>query len=178
MKDGLLHLSDHEAYRIVQRLERHSGTSTELFSDLHSLGEAGRIESRAVVESYLRDSDPELRSIALGVLTFHWHLPEHWKTCVRMIEEDKDEEVCRTAVAGLGSLQTGTRDPETLAVLLRVFTNEKEAESIRMMSYSSILRVLGHHLVDGITLRPVEPSDIRDERVAEVEEIVKGRTSD
>ena len=169
--EGLRTLSDEDAARAIERLERRQGTTIDLLDDLHAIAEAGRCEGRTAVERYLGDPDPDLRAMALSVVTFHWHLSEHWDTCARMGQEDSDADVRGTAVAGLGSLRTATKDPATLRVLIRIFDSPREDPSVRMISYASILRVLGYHIVDGLALRVPEPADVRRERIAEAKDL-------
>ena len=95
------------------------------------------------MEAFLCHPDPQLRYIALNVLTIHWGCAEHRKTCELFAQNDPDPDNRRMGVAGIGALLDGTRDALALAFLLGVFRNAREEDTVREAAYSSVLYVLG-----------------------------------
>lgn len=132
-----------DAKRLLADLRAGRVPAKELYNVLHSFGDQGLLEAKPDVETFLTHPAPELRYIALNVLTFHWMCSEHRETCKRFILHDEDSDNRRMGVAGLGALMEGTRDPETLRLLLKVFRNEAEEWDVRDAAYSSVLYVLG-----------------------------------
>ena len=115
----------------------------ELYGLLHQFGESGFIEAKSEIEKYLQHEDPQLRYIALNVLTLHWKCTRHRKTCEEFVLTDEDSENRRLGTIGLGALLEGTQDPEALDLLLQVFRDEEEEWHVRDSAYSAILYILG-----------------------------------
>ena len=130
-------------HRLLANLRTGRIPRRNLYTVLHTLGHEGFLEAKADVEKFLTHPDPELRYIALNVLTFHWMCEEHRITCERFARQEADSDNRRMGVAGLGALMEGTKNSRTLRLLLRVFRNKKEEWDVRDAAYRSILYVLG-----------------------------------
>ena len=107
------------------------------------LGEGNARSTRPIVERYLTHDDPWLRYNALSALVLDWGLEDHRTTCIRMLQEDPDEDNRGMAARCLGSLYQATHDPETLRLLLQLFFNENEDKLVRESTYDAILDVVG-----------------------------------
>lgn len=152
---------------------------TNLYDVIHKFGNEGFVEAKPEVERFLTDSDPELRYIALNVLTFHWACSDHRCTCERFALNDCDSDNRRIGVGGLGSLLKGTRDPKALALLLSIFRNEEEEWHVRDGAYASILYVHGRPLSEQPPASRMldYTKDVNWGRIREAEEIVSRATS-
>jgi hypothetical protein len=138
MKVNVLHLR----YQLA-KLRSGSIPEDAIYSVLHQFGESSFFEAKRDIEKYLRHDDPQLRYIALNVLTLHWKCSTHRETCVQFVLNDDDSENRRLGTSGLAALLEGTRDAEALRVLLQVFHNESEEWHVRDSAYSAILYILG-----------------------------------
>ena len=119
-----------------------------LYAAIHSLGHGPAGDAKPYVERFLHHADPQLRYIALNVLTIHWKCHEHRRTCERFAQEDPDSDNRRIGVSGLAALLESTRDASALRFLLDIFQNDAEEHHIRDAAYSSILYVLGAPVKD------------------------------
>jgi HEAT repeats len=148
----------------------------ELYTVIHRFGNEGLIEAKPDVERFLNHPNPEIRYIALNVLTFHWMCREHRSTCETFALNDPDSDNRRMGAAGLGALLEGTRDPKALQMLIRIFRDEKEEWDVRDAAYRSILYVLGRPASEQppATKQLDYERDVNWERIREAEEIVKG----
>jgi hypothetical protein len=149
---------------------RFQGNRYEL---LHLFGNAGFIEARPTMESFLDDPDPQLRYIALNVLVLHWGIPEYHETSLRMARADPDADVRRLAASCVGTLYKATRSPDALRLLLDVISNEDENGYVRDAAYSAILDILGVPRADLPSAdRLIWPADIDWSRVRAAQAIV------
>ena len=150
-----------------------------VYALIHDFGEAACMEAKPDVEALLTHPDPELRYIALNVLTLHWMCSEHRRTCEEFALEDADSENRGMGVAGLGALLRGTRDPEALALLLRIFRNEGEEWLVRDSAYCSILYVLGRPASEQppATRRLDHTRDVDWDRIREAEDLLRSSDS-
>jgi len=152
----------------------------ELYHAIHTFGEEGFDEARVDVEGFLSHPRPELRNIALSVLVLHWGSQDHRGTAERFALSDPDGDNRRMGVACLGSLSRGTRDPQVLRVLLKIFRDEKEEWHVRDESYCAILDVLGAPKSEQPPLgRELDyDKDVNLRRMAEAEAIVAARSEE
>ena len=95
-----------------------------------------------MVEGFLTHPDPQLRSIALEVLTRHWRLKEHWNTARNFLERDPDKECRINGASALAILKRNTQDRPTLSVLARVVRNEQETRLVREAAYAAMRSVI------------------------------------
>lgn len=149
----------------------------EIYAAIHALGHHGAInESKRTVEAFLRHDDPQLRNIALNVLTIHWHCLEHRGTCERFAKNDPDPDNRRMGISGIGALLEGTRDRAVLKLLLEFFHNDAEENHIRHAAYCSILYVLGAPIKEQpLRVRNFDlEKDINWERIAEAQKLAIG----
>lgn len=100
------------------------------------------LEARPEVERFLSSTDPELRMVALKVLTRYWQLPEHWSTALHFLQQDPDTECCMQGANALGSLKANTGDPLTLNVLAQVVSNEQEEALVRQATYAAMRNII------------------------------------
>ncbi len=145
-------MSRDELQRQLQKLEAGTLTESEAYSTLHELGRAHLVEARPVVERYLHNDDPELRKIALEVLTRHWRLQDHWQTARQFLEHDPDIECRMMGAAALDVLKRNTRDRATLEVLARVVRDERERPLVREAAYAAMQAVLHYEPKQQLTM--------------------------
>jgi len=98
-----------------------------------------RANETTPVAEYLTNPDPELRFIALSVLTLHWRRPEYRIAAERMLS-DPDADVRRMAADTLGVLAQNTRDPRVLSLLLSRIDDSAEEWHVRDTACSPFLR--------------------------------------
>jgi hypothetical protein len=115
----------------------------ELYHAIHELGRAEFLEARPEVERLLSSEDPELRYVALEVVTRHWRLAEHWNTAKRFLELDADTDCRMIGASALETLKRNTQDRRTLEVLARVVRNNQEKQIVREAAYAAMLGILG-----------------------------------
>lgn len=168
-----------ELYSLLADLEAGVIENTGLYTVIHKFGNEGFIEAKPVVEKFLTNLDPDLRYIALNVLTFHWACSDHRCTCENFAINDCDGDNRRMGVAGLGSLLKGTRDPQALALLLRIFRNDKEECQVRDSAYHAILYILGRPLSEQPPASRMldYTKDVNWDRIRDAEEIASRATS-
>ncbi len=164
-----------ECHRLLARLRAGAISSDQVYSLLHSFGEAGFLEAKPDVEGYLKHEDSELRYVALNVLALHWKCCEHRKTCEEFILTDSESENRGLGTCGLGALLEGTRDPNALMLLLQVFFDEGEEWHVRDSAYSAILYVLGRPVTEqpSATRKLDYMKDVNWEHIRVAKEIVE-----
>src|SRR5437773_1936946 len=118
---------------------RFTGNKYEL---LHTFGNSAFLEARSTVESFLNDSDPQLRYISLNVLVLHWSLQEYRETSLRMLETDPDSDVRRLAATCVGTLFAESKSPEALRALLAIISADEEWD-VRDAAYVALLETIG-----------------------------------
>jgi hypothetical protein len=153
------------------RSGRYEGDQYEL---LHRFGNEGFVEALPTVETFLAHPDPELRSIALNVLVFHWGVEGYAKTCLEMAECDPDPDVRRLAASCVGGQFRKTRHADALRVLLRLIADDEQRWDVRDSSYSAILEILGVPLTElpAASRKLNWPADIDWPKVREAQAIV------
>ncbi len=135
-------MSRDELERRLADLRRGALPPSETYHTIHQFGRAHFLEARPDVERFLTDDDPELRYIALEVLTTHWRLPEHWETARHFLEQDPFDGNRILGASALESLKQDTRDRPTLAVLARVVRNEQERRMVREAAYIAMQGII------------------------------------
>jgi hypothetical protein len=156
------------------RLRNGTILEEEIYHVVHRLGEAGFIEAKPEIEALLMHEDPQIRFIALNVLTLHWMCSEHRNTCEAFILYDADIDNRRLGISGLGALLEGTKDAKALELLLNIFHNDEEW-ILRDRAYSSILYILGkpETVQPPATRRLDYEKDVNWKWIKEAEEIVR-----
>jgi len=131
-----------ELVNTLEALRQGALSPREIYHAIQAFGEMNFQEARPEVEHFLKSEDPELRFVALKVLTQYWRLTEHWKTARDVLLHDPDED-CRFRAAGnLGSLMMNTHDKPTLSILARVVHNEQEKRVVRSAAYAAMRGIL------------------------------------
>lgn len=146
---------DHNSARAVLE-EFHAGkiNKSKLYSTIHLFGQADLIEARPDVERFLTNERPDLRSIALHVLTLHFKLQEHWQTAVDFLLYDPDISCRSKGASALEWLKRNTRDSRTLSILASVATNKNEEIGVRGDAYTAMRGIFSYdneeqlHIID------------------------------
>jgi|SRR6516225_5549072 hypothetical protein len=164
-----------ELFSLLTELREGHIPEENLYSVIHRFGNEGFIEAKADVEQFLVHPEPELRYIALNVLTFHWMCSDHRLTCEQFALNDPDSDNRRIGVSGLGALLEGTRNKAALGMLLHIFKNRTEEWDVRDAAYRTILYVLGRPPAEQppATRKLDYKKDVDWKRIQEAEEIVK-----
>jgi hypothetical protein len=126
----------------VQALQAGTLSGRAAYGAIHDIGKAGLTDAQSVVEQYLTNDDPELRYVALEVLTQHWQRPEHWNTARAFLEHDDDTHCRILGASALGSLKRNTSDPATLAVLASIVRDQQTNRNVREAAYAALCSVL------------------------------------
>lgn len=127
---------------LLDHLRKGDLSSRKTYHAIQTLGRMNFREARPDIEKFLTNSEPELRMVALKVLTRYWHLPEHWSTALRFLESDPDVECRMRGATALGDLKVNTSDPETLKELAKFVKNEHEEELVRETAYAAIRSII------------------------------------
>lgn len=135
-------VSREELFRRLEAIRKGTLSKREIYRAIQAFGEMNFQEARPEVERLLHHEEPELRHVALKVLTRYWRLPEHWKTAREVLEHDPDAECRIRAATDLGSLKMNTQDKATLAVLAQVVQNQQEDFIVRASAYAAMKAVL------------------------------------
>lgn len=167
-----------ELKELAGRIEK--GEVENLYQAIHTLGNEGYVEARPLVERFLSHPESEIRRIALNVLTLHWMCKDHRKTCEEFIARDPDDEwdeSRRMGVAGLSALLDGTKDPDGLSLLLRLFEDPSQPWDVRDTAYRGILYLLGKPKTAQPTAarRLDYEKDVNWEWIREAKEIVQSK---
>jgi len=131
-----------ELFSLLKALRRGTLSDREIYHAIQTFGETNFQEARSEVEHFLTNKNPELRFVALKVLTRYWHLNEHWQTARYFLEHDPDEDVRFRAASALAGLRQNSQDRVTLAILAQVVLNEQEAEVVRLAAYAAMKAVM------------------------------------
>src|SRR5579883_60420 len=131
-----------ELFSLLKTLRRGTLSDREIYHAIQTFGETNFQEARSEVEHFLTNKNPELRFVALKVLTRYWHLNEHWQTARYFLEHDPDEDVRFRAASALAGLRQNSQDRVTLAILAQVVLNEQEAEVVRLAAYAAMKAVM------------------------------------
>lgn len=116
-----------------------------LYSTIHDLGREQVMEAVPDIERFLTSDDPQLRYVALEVLTLHFKLQQHWETARRFLEQDEDSDCRRMGASALGILRKNTRDTDTLRILAPVVRNAAENLFVRQTAYRAMRSVIQYN---------------------------------
>jgi len=131
-----------ELHRRLRGIQQGEIAHSELYSMIHQLGEAGLTDARSTIEQFLGHEDPQLRYIALEVLTRHFRCDEHWHTAKGFLLKDSDPDCRRMGASALNILKRNTQDWETLHILAQVVCNEEELTTAREAAYIAMLGII------------------------------------
>lgn len=146
-------VADYLAHVELGRLRDGSVPREHLYGVIHDLGEAAhfdtgyagcdslRREAEPVIVDFLANDDPQIRYIAISVLTVHWDLRQHAGVLKRMGLSDPAEEVRQIAVSGLGWLLRATQDKSAIQFLIGILRDSSQPEWIRETAYEGLLEV-------------------------------------
>lgn len=135
----LVHLLAAERLRALKEGKVKHGD--DLYRLIHDLGEAGFTDAEPDIVPFLEHEDPELRYIAVSVLTLHWDMARYRNEIERILVSDSEVHVRRMAVAGLGFVFRETRDPRATSLLLQKLRDAAEDGSVRRVAYEALLDV-------------------------------------
>ncbi len=94
-------VADYLAHSLLERLRE--GTVPDVYGAIHDLGEAAhsttgyrgceilRAEAEPVVAGFLKHPEPNLRYIAINVLSFHWDMTRHARVFQQISQNDLDD---------------------------------------------------------------------------------------
>jgi hypothetical protein len=134
--------SQAELEHLLTMLQQGKLQGREVYRAVQMFGENHFLRARPEVEALLRSDDPELRCVALKVLTQYWRLSEHWETARLVMLNDPDVECRFRAASNLGALEMNTQDELTLKILAQVVCNEQEERIVRESAYAAMRSVL------------------------------------
>ena len=137
--------SREELASLLEALRHDKMSAREVYHAIQAFGELNFQEAQSEVERFLKSEDPELRFIALKVLTRYWHLEKHWKTAQDVLEHDPDEDCRFRAAHALAGLRRNTQDRSTLKVLARVVRNEQEKRVVREAAYAAMREIIHYN---------------------------------
>lgn len=126
----------------LEALRQSKLSPREMYHTIHEFGKMNFREARPIVESFLTNQDPEMRYIALEVLTRHWRLAEYWDTAKAFLEHDPDVNCRMKGASSLEILKRNTQDRPTLTVLARAVHNEQERPIVREVAYAAMKGVI------------------------------------
>lgn len=130
-----------ELERTLQMVQHGQLAGRALYKAVHAWGRENFMDARPEVERLLADEDPEIRSIALEVLTRHWRVESHWKTAKEFAFSDPDADCRLMGISALETLKRNTQDRTTLRVLAQIVLNEQEKQVIREAAYGAMIGV-------------------------------------
>lgn len=166
-------VADYLAHVELGRLRDGSVPGEHLYGAIHDLGEAAhfdtgyagcdslRREAEPIIVGFLAHDDPQIRYIAISVLTVHWDLRQHAGVLTRMGLSDPAEEVRQIAVSGLGWLLRGTLDKDATHLLIGILRDCTVPEFIRETAYEALLEVWhGFKTAHKMFLRRLEAEEL------------------
>jgi hypothetical protein len=131
-----------ELKRKLNALRQGKLEGREVYRAVQDFGENNFQAARSEVEALLESDVPDLRFVALKVLTRYWRLMEHWETACAVLLHDPEVECRFRAASDLGSLMMNTQDTRTLKVLAQVVCNEQEEDVVREEAYAAMKAIL------------------------------------
>jgi HEAT repeat protein len=130
----------------VWRCLRHGKISkSDISLALHILGEAYFRKAEEDVARFLDSEDPEVRSMALQVLVFHWGAAYYKHECaLRLFLGKEDDDFVRaTAASCLGVIYKGTKDVRHGYFIAKIVENPEEDDLVRFCAYWALLNIEG-----------------------------------
>ncbi len=155
-------LSDTELAQVVQKINDYEHMSPEnLYTLLHILGRAEAKQHRVLMEKFLYyPDDPMISRIALKSLCDYWGLTKNYldvlKCFIVGVKWDEDQIVRLIAISIAGTYMHESEDPAFLKLLLEIFDNENEENSIRSTVYDAIARGMGIKAKDLPSVRDLQ----------------------
>jgi HEAT repeat protein len=146
-----LDVADYLAHSLLERLRE--GTVPDEYGAIHDLGEAAhsttgyrgceilRAEAEPVVAGFLADPEPNLRYIAIGVLSFHWDMTRYARVFQQVSQGDRDDSVRGMALSAMGWLLRGTRDHEAAQLLINMLRDSTQEALDRKHAYEELVLV-------------------------------------
>ena len=134
-------LARYLARRMLGAIRRGIVRDEDLYSSIHALGEAQLTEAEGDIIRFLGHADPEVRYIAVSVLTFHWDRPSCHERLEEIIGSDPSEDVRAVGARGLGYLMRGTKDKGVSALFLRKLRDSNEDGYVREAAYDGLREV-------------------------------------
>jgi hypothetical protein len=146
-------VADHLARSMLQRLREGTILDAHLYGALHDLGEAAhsttgyrgceilRAEAEPVVAGFLAHPEPNLRYIAISVLSFHWDMTRYARVFQQISQNDLDDDVRGIALGAMSWLLRGTRDHEAARLLLSILRGSTQEALDRKWAYEELVLV-------------------------------------
>jgi len=165
-------IGDYLARLEAQRLREGSVPEVWLYGAIHDLGEAAhagsqypgsealRTDSEPVVAGFLTHNDPQIRRIAVSVLSVHWDMKQYVQTFRVIGLNDPDESVRQYAVHSVGWLLRGSRDRDASRFLLGIFKDPIQPAWIRKTAYHGLEEIWqGFDVGHAKFVRKLRPKD-------------------
>lgn len=146
-------VADYLAHAELEWLREGTIPEGHLYGALHDLGEAAhsstgyrgcerlRAEAEPVVAKFLAHEDPELRRIAISVLSVHWNLAKYARVLQQMSLDDPDEFIREISLDSMSFLLAGTRDPHAARFLIDVLRDTHQPDAMRQTAYEGLVEV-------------------------------------
>jgi len=132
--------------------------SAETLAHLASLaGPLGSemLESRRATERNLGHPDPDVRAVAIHLLTLKWaNDTEINSICEKALNEDNHPTVRGAALGGLGIHNLGTKDRRLGRILSAIVKNETEDTYVREAAHAALFNLTGK------ALKPEDADDL------------------
>lgn len=122
----------------IATLRAPSASMDSVYHSIHELGRARYYPARRDIERLLTNEDPELRWVALEVLTRHLQLLEHLQAAMEFLKSEPDEDNRMRGALGILDLLRGTGDADGLRALARVVRDPNEDIHVRQASYRAM----------------------------------------
>lgn len=127
--------------RLLSTLENPHAAGPAIYHAVHELGRPGATTARRDIERFLTHTDPELRYVALEVLTRHFRLLEHLGTALHFLRHDSSASNRAGAADALLDLKMDTGDRAVLSELANVIRDAAEDAEVREASYAALLGI-------------------------------------
>ncbi len=139
-------LSARELQQVVEALV--SGGNEDPYTVLLVIGRADAIQHRSLVEKYLQcHEDPMLARLALQILCRYWGLTASYigglEQFVRRVDWDEGEDVRMMAIGCAGTFLAENRLPRLLSLLLKIYRDDREEQTIREAAYRAVGEAAG-----------------------------------
>jgi len=122
---------------------RSADTLAHLASLIGPLG-SEMLESRSATERNLGHPNPDVRAVAIHLLTHKWADDTEVNTiCEKALNEDKHPTVRGAALSGLGIHNSGTEDRRIGRILSALIKNESEDTFVREAAYRALFLLSG-----------------------------------
>lgn len=146
-------VADYLARVELVRIREGSVPPNKLYGAIHDLGEAAhsttgyagcerfRTEAEPTIAGFLDHREPQLRYIALNVLSFHWDLKPYVETFLWVASTDPAEDVRDMALSGAAYLARGSQHPKVTRALLAVLRDPTKDATARKSGYNDLREV-------------------------------------